>query len=1141
MDLQVLLDWEEAPSSVDVTSVSSVLDLLRGAETVGSPTASLQAVPRALFTTVQRWIALRQEKPLRNALVVWTKWFSLPEKLLPTQAILCDPHLKYFDVLQDALQDCVGHPALQKYVLYVLRKSMLLLEQDVHTESFDFDVEQKLSYLAHYNKYCSLFETIVIGRSVNQAEECLHQVPMFDQRCGSGEKEGLEAEQSSGSTVGTSTQQSVPIQSLVRGPWWTILFGAGLVQANSEPIRKLLAEYVFRSYYPTAEPGRYSANSYRLFLAQSLLPYVMQGSLFTKSIQRRGKVIVSTHGEGLAQLCANLYESKETSETCGGTILKYLVGNCNTLNPHATCYILQGLDENKTWEITLEDAEFAVDLPFKSAFSQIQRVVLLRHCISIISKLRSAENNVLEDEVARRTYLQNRLAKLQSMLTEDGHLYLNTPAQPNEDNQVPETISPHWRDEQFGQWIELVDGATQQARWAEAPEQFLGPRALSSMASCASSESDFKDYVGEYAQKLFKMIQGKTFLWKPLAKALRNAYFQFPDHFPQSDNADTKSITRGSIFRGNANLFEHPQIEDVILEFINNPPLPRPEYLLDAAITYREIDDAGNHLLNVFADETTGHVCIFDMLNRLRPGHEAWGLQLLDRILKPWLHQKEPVPMVGKWKRTTQAQAINILLEKCVQELEDARSYWDKIFSILALEPHPRFRFLLEWALVSISQRVTILEKSANVGNSSLALRNFGLQMSISRLGSADHSNPKNISSLIRVAMQLALNPPLLLVPFSHEEMEADNLSLLTELIAMSASPKIPIRHEAQWCFPILFEHCQAQGQTLLTENPAFIAMNKFIRTLDKYNAPPEAKILSSFDVGKDMNLLTLFEGGYLRINPSENPLIATADFEEVWAKDTPETVAHIARPCFPLRNGKEEWSYKSHVSSPKTQSLPSRPIPVTGTTKLEASSNPIPRVPAPLQTKSLTLDSSFTTPTLDLSFDSLSSLPVNNAPNGPILIASLIEFPHNLGGLSRASEIFGCTSLYMPDMAVLKNQQFKNVSVRSEMHVKIKELQENDLASWLRNQKKEGWTVVGVEQTDTSIVIGMPGASDATMAKRSIIVMGAEKTGIPADVLVECDVCVEIKQWGVTRSLNVQSAASCVLFEWRRIWGDGR
>lgn len=188
MDLQVLLDWKEASSYVDEGPLFSLLDVLGGANTIDASPESVQSVPSALFATIQKWTSLRQEKPLRNALVVWTKWFSLPENLLPTQEILCDPNLKYFDVLQNALQDCIGHPALQKYVLYVLRKSMLLLAKDVHSDTFDFEVRKKRSYVAEYNKYCSLFETIVIGRSVNQAEECLHQVPKFEQRSEDGEK-----------------------------------------------------------------------------------------------------------------------------------------------------------------------------------------------------------------------------------------------------------------------------------------------------------------------------------------------------------------------------------------------------------------------------------------------------------------------------------------------------------------------------------------------------------------------------------------------------------------------------------------------------------------------------------------------------------------------------------------------------------------------------------------------------------------------------------------------------------------------------------------------------------------------------------------------------------------------------------------
>lgn len=94
------------------------------------------------------------------------------------------------------------------------------------------------------------------------------------------------------------------------------------------------------------------------------------------------------------------------------------------------------------------------------------------------------------------------------------------------------------------------------------------------------------------------------------------------------------------------------------------------------------------------------------------------------------------------------------------------------------------------------------------------------------------------------------------------------------------------------------------------------------------------------------------------------------------------------------------------------------------------------------------------------------------------------------------------------------------------------------------------------MEQTSESVVIGVPeisnpqknGTEVETVAevrkrlpRKAVIIMGAEKTGIPASILTLCDLCVEIKQWGVTRSLNVQTAAACILFEWRREWGDGR
>jgi tRNA guanosine-2'-O-methyltransferase len=375
--------------------------------------------------------------------------------------------------------------------------------------------------------------------------------------------------------------------------------------------------------------------------------------------------------------------------------------------------------------------------------------------------------------------------------------------------------------------------------------------------------------------------------------------------------------------------------------------------------------------------------------------------------------------------------------------------------------------------------------------------------------------------------------------------MEDYNLRLITKLTALSAAPKVPIRHEAQWCFPILFADAKAKKYTSITSNPALVELDKFIRTLDKFNKPPNGKIFGSFDASKDMNLATLFEGDYLKIDPPEAPLVRVEDFEEVVARDSNTHNIEVPPAHLPLGRSTRTFEPTSIDDQQQSSAEPQSPTSAA------------PRS-TPLQTKSFNIDASITSP-----LDASATLTTHPTPTGPILIASLLTNAHNLGGLSRVAEIFGCASLHIPDANVLRNHQFKNVSVNSEEHVKIEETGPGDLVAWLRDMKASGgqWTVVGVEQTDTSKVIGMPTGQAAldlgiapsawdsaggpesggrVLPKKSIIIMGAEKTGIPADVLVECDVCVEIKQWGVTRSLNVQTAAACVLFDWRREWGRG-
>jgi tRNA G18 (ribose-2'-O)-methylase SpoU len=49
------------------------------------------------------------------------------------------------------------------------------------------------------------------------------------------------------------------------------------------------------------------------------------------------------------------------------------------------------------------------------------------------------------------------------------------------------------------------------------------------------------------------------------------------------------------------------------------------------------------------------------------------------------------------------------------------------------------------------------------------------------------------------------------------------------------------------------------------------------------------------------------------------------------------------------------------------------------------------------------------------------------------------------------------------------------------------------------------------------------------------VLLLGAEKEGIPVDLLQDVDLCVEIPQLGITRSLNVHVSGALLLWEYTR------
>lgn len=146
------------------------------------------------------------------------------------------------------------------------------------------------------------------------------------------------------------------------------------------------------------------------------------------------------------------------------------------------------------------------------------------------------------------------------------------------------------------------------------------------------------------------------------------------------------------------------------------------------------------------------------------------------------------------------------------------------------------------------------------------------------------------------------------------------------------------------------------------------------------------------------------------------------------------------------------------------------------------------------------------------------------------IVVASLIDKAPNLGGLCRTCEIFGVQTLVLSNSHVIEDMQFKSLSVSAAKWMNLDEVHESELKSYLARMRHEGYTLVGVEQTANS-----QNLTRYQFPHKSLLLLGNEREGIPVELIQMLDVCVEIPQVGIIRSLNVHVSGALLVWEYTR------
>nr|XP_003473550.1 probable methyltransferase TARBP1 isoform X2 [Cavia porcellus] len=146
------------------------------------------------------------------------------------------------------------------------------------------------------------------------------------------------------------------------------------------------------------------------------------------------------------------------------------------------------------------------------------------------------------------------------------------------------------------------------------------------------------------------------------------------------------------------------------------------------------------------------------------------------------------------------------------------------------------------------------------------------------------------------------------------------------------------------------------------------------------------------------------------------------------------------------------------------------------------------------------------------------------------IVVASLIDKPTNLGGLCRTCEVFGAAALVLGSLQCVSDKQFQHLSVSAEQWLPLVEVKPAQLIDYLQLKKAEGYTIIGVEQTARSSDL-----AQYRFPEKSLLLLGNEREGIPANLMQHLDVCVEIPQQGVIRSLNVHVSGALLIWEYTR------
>lgn len=144
---------------------------------------------------------------------------------------------------------------------------------------------------------------------------------------------------------------------------------------------------------------------------------------------------------------------------------------------------------------------------------------------------------------------------------------------------------------------------------------------------------------------------------------------------------------------------------------------------------------------------------------------------------------------------------------------------------------------------------------------------------------------------------------------------------------------------------------------------------------------------------------------------------------------------------------------------------------------------------------------------------------------NPIIILLDGITDVRNFGAIARTCECAGVDAIIIPDKhSVSVNADAVKTSAGALLHIPV--VRVSSLYRAIQNMKNSGFTIIGASEKGSEPYTSLDYTSP------TVLVMGAEDTGISSDILKICDHFAAIPMMGRINSLNVSVAAGILIYE---------